>query len=44
MPNVTSCDIADGEIIITAAYDGMSDAERKRAPMSGAVFRATLPG
>jgi len=44
IPNVTSSDIADGEIIITTAYDGMNDADRRRAPMSGAVFRAPLPG
>lgn len=44
VPNVTSSDIADGEIIITTAYDGMSDADRRRAPLSGAVLRAPLPG
>ncbi|MBW6425393.1 SMP-30/gluconolactonase/LRE family protein [Rhizobium sp. XQZ8] len=44
VPNVTSSDIADGEIIITTAYDGMSDADQRRAPMSGAVFCVPLPG
>lgn len=43
VPNVTSCAIADGEIIITTAYDGMSNADRGTAPMSGALFRAALP-
>lgn len=42
-PNVTSCDLgSDGTLYITTAYDGMSQEARRKAPGSGAVFRAEV--